>query len=391
MAKIVKKLKAMNQWRIGEQESWFSDMAAQGLHLQKICFYCAHCVKSAPTKREYRIEFSEKKQLNDEQLLLYEESGWLYVTSTGNMHIFVSVEEQPTVEVHTDLNEQGFTLDVLLKKMRLHAMIVIMLVLAMTILNYFTWFSDGVPIYHLINNGLVSSFISYFVIFIGVILSLSTFFAILRLRRQLAAGIPIDHHAPWRSYMRRSNLLTISYIVICLALIPIPFMQIVKMKEHTLPENNTDLPFIRLAEIEQNDALERQDYIIGDENFSNYYYTNWTPFASVQFDVTENGEIKEENYAPSLYTDYYELRFSALAPAFIEDAIDYYMFGEEKVYQKIQDPAFDLLYVYEEDGKIDLYAVKGKHVFIINYYGDVTLAQLQEVVGEKLTQLHNEL
>ena len=35
-------------WRIGEYESWFSDMASEGLHLKKVGYLFAHFEKREP-------------------------------------------------------------------------------------------------------------------------------------------------------------------------------------------------------------------------------------------------------------------------------------------------------------------------------------------------------
>lgn len=35
MDKVVRKLRPSDYWSIGEHESWFADMASQGLHLKK--------------------------------------------------------------------------------------------------------------------------------------------------------------------------------------------------------------------------------------------------------------------------------------------------------------------------------------------------------------------
>lgn len=36
LSKIVRKWRPDDYWRIGEHESWFQDMALEGLHLKKI-------------------------------------------------------------------------------------------------------------------------------------------------------------------------------------------------------------------------------------------------------------------------------------------------------------------------------------------------------------------
>lgn len=53
--KVVLKLRPSNYWRIGEHESWFSDMAKEGLHLRKVGSMFVHFIKEEPKETRYRI------------------------------------------------------------------------------------------------------------------------------------------------------------------------------------------------------------------------------------------------------------------------------------------------------------------------------------------------
>ena len=75
MTKIVRKLRPTDFWRIGEHESWFSDMSAKGLHLQKMGLHFAHFIKGDPKQMEYGIEVTKKKEMPFEQSEMYEEIG----------------------------------------------------------------------------------------------------------------------------------------------------------------------------------------------------------------------------------------------------------------------------------------------------------------------------
>lgn len=57
MTKIVHKMLLGDLWRIGEYESWFSDMAREGLHLKKTGYLFAYFEKGEPEDIRYRIEF----------------------------------------------------------------------------------------------------------------------------------------------------------------------------------------------------------------------------------------------------------------------------------------------------------------------------------------------
>lgn len=62
MNKNVRKVRPADYWRIGEHESWFSDMSAKGWHLHKMGIQFAHFKKGDPKRMEYRIEVTEKRE-----------------------------------------------------------------------------------------------------------------------------------------------------------------------------------------------------------------------------------------------------------------------------------------------------------------------------------------
>ena len=74
MNKIVRKVRPADYWRIGERESWLSDMAAQGLHLNKMGTYFAHFKRGEPKRMEYRIEVTKNKRISNEQIDLYDDN-----------------------------------------------------------------------------------------------------------------------------------------------------------------------------------------------------------------------------------------------------------------------------------------------------------------------------
>lgn len=63
MSKSVKKFMPGDLWDFGKNESWFSDMALKGLHLQSIGSWFAVFEKGQPQKTKYRIEVLEESPL----------------------------------------------------------------------------------------------------------------------------------------------------------------------------------------------------------------------------------------------------------------------------------------------------------------------------------------
>ena len=145
MNKTVRKLRPSDYWRIGEHESWFTDMAAEGFHLKKMGLHFAHFVKGEPKKMRYRIDVSLKKKITPEQIEMYADSGWDYVTSYEFFHVFSSPVELNAPELHTDPAEQSYTLKELDKKLAMNAGIVVVAVILMIGMVSAIWFLDGTP------------------------------------------------------------------------------------------------------------------------------------------------------------------------------------------------------------------------------------------------------
>ena len=104
-----------------EHENWFADMAAKGFHLKKMGIQFVKFVKGEPKEMRYRIDVSIAKKLTPEQIQMYAESGWDYVTSNKYFHVFSSPVERNAAELHTDPAEQSYTLKELDKKLAMNA------------------------------------------------------------------------------------------------------------------------------------------------------------------------------------------------------------------------------------------------------------------------------
>ncbi|MEI5909633.1 DUF2812 domain-containing protein [Bacillus spongiae] len=394
MNKTVHKLRPSDYWRIGEHESWFADMAAKGLHLKKMGIYFAKFDKVEPKKMKYRIDVSIKKKVTPEQIKMYEDYGWDYVTSYSFFHVFSSPEELDAPELHTDPGEQSYTINELDKKLTLNAVIVI--VAAVLIIGMFSasWFLSKTPTLVMVEGGAIQQII--LVIFLGYLAynSIQASISIRALRRNLIEGKQIDHHAPWKKHHRLHSTITFLFTIVVGLSAIIPFVQILKMDMKTLPETNLDLPFVRLADVEDNPALVRGEpfYVSDNIDWSNRYTYDWSPLAPVQYETNEQGVVPGEiwedgsgEYSPSIHTQVYQLNIPALTDNLISDLIERYRYEDSKEgFIETEHPELDLLIVHEEKEMKELLASKGKNVIHVRYHGYADINSVLENLVEKI-------
>ncbi|WP_079526985.1 DUF2812 domain-containing protein [Solibacillus isronensis] len=395
MTKIVRKIRPTNYWRIGEHENWFSDMSLQGLHLHKMGTNLAHFKKGEPKRIEYRIEVTDRKLITYEQIDLYEENGWKYVTSYQWFHVFSSPTEENAPEIHTDPAEQAFTLQRLSKKLVFNLVcfsLGIALILGMLMAM---WFLDGTPVLRLVEGYVVQQSILTLVYIHYVFYAIRTILAIKELKESLKEGKAINHHAPWKKSLRKNSAISVVLIGIILLSGLLPFYQLKKMDSYTLPTNDENLPFVRLADIEQNPQLTRDKSYRDEVDWANRYTTNWSIFAPVQFETDENGIIKDEmwldksgTYSPSVSTEIYNLTFQAFAKPLLSDLMEWHTYGDEREsFIERKHPGFDHLITREDEDWKQLVASKDKVVMYIRYYGYAEMDVIVENAAQKIMLL----
>jgi Protein of unknown function (DUF2812) len=382
----VRKLRPSDYWRIGEHESWFADLAAEGLHLKKMGIHFAQFVKAEPRKMKYRIEVSIKKKISSEQIQMYADGGWDYVTSYQYFHVFSSPVERSAPELHTDPAEQSFTLKDLDRKLALNATIVTIATILIIGMLSSIWFLDGTPTLVMVDGGAMQQTILFVFIVYLAYTSLQAARSIRRLRNELIEGKPINHHAPWKkNYRLHSKIAFLFTMVVGLSAV-IPFVQLVKMDTKTLPEESPHLPIVRLADVEQNPELVRDEssYMSDNVDWGNRYSYQWSPLAPLQYDTDEIGVVPGEmwkdgsgEYSPSIHTKIYQLRIAAMADHLIADLIkrNAYDYSFEDVVET-KHPGFDQLLVYEQEDLKDVFASKGKTVIHVRYHGYADLNSL---------------
>jgi hypothetical protein len=393
VSKTILKLRPNDYWRIGEHESWFADMAANGLHLKKTGLQFAKFEKGEPKKTKYRIDVTKDK-LTEEQKNLYRDYGWEFVTSYGKFNVYSSPEELEAPELHTDAAEQSYTLEALADSLRQNVIImsIVMVVFIGMMLSIF--FLIKTPFLFIIDGQLLQQCLI-------VIINLYSFYNIIQasrsiraLKKSLSEGKPIDHHANWRKNRWVSYSVGGIFIVAAIITIIFPIMSLVKMEEYTLPEGVTSLPILQLAEIEQNSELARESYYMNDGvDLNNKIAFNWSPFAPVQYRINERGVISSDmwkdgsgKYSPSINTKYYKLTIAGMAKGVINDLMKRSLYRPEEEIQIISHPDFDNLYIVEDKEVKQIFASIGKNVIYIRYHGYANMDRIVALVSQKLSK-----
>lgn len=394
MNKTVHKLRPSDYWRIGEHESWFADMATKGLHLKKMGIHFAKFDKGEPKKMRYRIDVSIKKKITSEQIQMYSESGWDYVTSYSFFHVFSSPAELDAPELHTDPAEQSYTLKELDKKLAMNAGIVFVSMILIIGMLSAIWFLDGTPTLVIVGGGAIQQTILAIFIGYSAYISIQASISIRALRRNLIEGKPIDHHAPWKKHYRLHSTIAFLFTVVVGLSAIIPFVQLGKMDTKTLPEVSLDLPIVRLADVEDNPALVRREpsYVSDNVDWGNRYSYDWSPLAPVQYDTDEQGVVPGKmwedgsgEYSPAIHTQVYQLNIPALADNLISDLIERYRYEESREdFVETVHPNLDFLIVHEEKNTKEVFASKGKAVMRVRYYGYADINSVIENIVEKI-------
>ncbi|MEK5068675.1 DUF2812 domain-containing protein [Sporosarcina sp. FSL K6-1508] len=394
MNKIVRKLRSSDYWRIGEHESWFQDMAAKGFHLKKMGLRFAHFVKGEPKKMRYRIDVAINKKNIPEQIEMYADSGWDYVTGYQYFQVYSSPVERNAPELHTDPAEQSFTLSALGKKLAFNAVMVVVALLLMIGMLSAIWFLDGTPTFVLIDGLAVQQTILSILFVYLAYISLQAAISIRALRKDLIEGKPINHHAPWKKHYRLNSIIAFLFTIVAGLSAIVPFGQLIKNDTKTLPETNLDLPIVRLADVEQNPALVRGEssYMRDNVDWGNRYTYKWSPLAPIQYESDENGVVPGKmwgdgsgEYSPSIHTRVYQLSVPALADNLIADLIkrhNYEYSDDDFVETKHAD--LNLLIVHEEDDFKEVFASKGKAVIYVRYYGYANINSVIENIVDKI-------
>lgn len=388
MRKVKRKIMVDN-WSIGENESWFSDMAKEGLHLKKFGALFVHFERGEPKDTQYRIDTSSNKKMSEADKEMFQEAGWQHVTKLGEFNVFSSPTELRAPELHSDPAEQAYTLKDLAKKLqRSTIQTIILCILGVAMASAF-WFIDKTPTLTVVRGDFQLVVLLLILVF-SLFTVLQSNLSIRRLRKELQEGKAINHNAPWRKKRRLPLVISSILITVLSANLVMVIAQIMLGNTETLPLKGNDLPIVRLADIEQNPDLMREEHFVEEQlDMLNRYSYNWSPIAPLQYKSDESGIVPEQlwkdlsgTYSPSLRTEVYQLNFPLLSEKLLADLVQWHIFRGDIT--ELESDVFDSLFIQKQEGSQEIFAAKGKGVMYVAYYGYADTATILSMIEEKM-------
>lgn len=393
----VKKFRSINVYEIGKMESYLSDMAKEGLFLTGISQSRNSFEINEPADMEYRIEFGER-ELNKEMREMYELSGWSYVCSFKGIHIFQAAASDTLVEIHTDPEEQSYTLR---KSCKIFAGLIaleIILVLIMIVLAAFITMLGDTPVLNLLENN--------FIFIINIALAFYIIFeiarqmqALIQIKERLRMGFYINHHEPWKK-PSPSRFIIYSILALLFTLCFASFASnigtiagAITGKSNYALTLAAEVPVVRLNDIEKLEAPVIHTYYSKNSNHPwSYVRVKYNVFMK-ELEINEEFSQKNMNYegevyTPSIRTNYYKI----YAPFAVEGALsdvlhkaENYFAGmpdEKTAVEKLDCNGLDeVYYIPSEAGGENYFGMvvrKGNVIIWMIYSGQKTKREVME-------------
>jgi len=236
MDKIVRRRRYLDEWCIGETESWLSDMAAQGLHLESLGTVIVRFRRGEPEAVRYRVDFTNTEHfLDEEQRELYAQSGWEYVCDQKNSRIFRSPEASNAPEIHTDSAEQAYTLKKLSRRLTINnAVNILMPLIGIGMISIIFKFF-GISILRFVEGTMMNSLIIYLIHPYLMSAQIQGAGSIRKLVRSMREGKAVDHNADWKKYKQRRVRFYIVYSIFCVLYIGVWGVTIAMHQVEPLP------------------------------------------------------------------------------------------------------------------------------------------------------------
>ncbi len=287
--KKVFKFRVFDFWQIGELESWFSDMAKKGLILNKVGLFVIF-IKSEPQDIKYRIDISSEYKLTDDDKEIYKNAGWDYITNYGKFNVFSSPENRNADELHSDLQEQSYTLKSLDKMHKINAIIVLLLTIFIIFTSFLPLILSKTLVLDLIDNSKSSFIILMILDFFILYKSLLSFISVRKLRNNLLKGNAINHKVDWKKTRKVSLILNIFFSILLIMMIGISWHHLSLGKKVELHKGDI-VPIVRIRAIEGRDDLKEPEYVVhrdsDTKHFPNKYFMKSSLLAPKQYESKE--------------------------------------------------------------------------------------------------------
>ncbi|WP_312613653.1 DUF2812 domain-containing protein [Oscillibacter sp.] len=375
---------------LDRNESWFSDMAEQGLFVDHFTRWSVWFKRGTPQKTRYRMDVLSRA-LTEDELALYDSCGWHFAalhTEEGFRkdicyYVFRTDENAGVPELHTDPMEQAKSLKRLHGRLRRD----VFLMLVFMAVVFWDLLMPGRPDlrFELLVTGEEPVRI-YWVLFglLETVNSLRGWLNIRRLRKRLTGGELLDHHTDYRKAHRR-------YVVISgLKMLLVGwFLTVIVAQVILLISSNNVLPLPETADFPAVRLEELYDGTLAESGVSGELHHQWTTAGAEIDEMRERANEAEANSILELCTVSIRLPFdwtaerafaALLEIGWYKGSVGYYRMGEiAPVETNLVDEAWAAAPGTDNDNQLVLLVRDGRRI-VMTFYLDRTNGDFDDPV-----------
>ena len=406
MTKCKRRLLPAEPYEIDALESWFSDLSAEGLHVQKANALFATFIEGEKKRLLFRMEPKQAGALStldkikaEERHAQHKEKGWSFVCKLDQFYVYAA--EEGTADYFATPEEEGAYYPDSLKGNKFFNFIHIENLLIVVLIAAYIFILHRQTTYDWVE-GFANPFCNLPVLFFAILAGRRSR-GFVKLQRSLAAGEP--HHQPtdWQApHLRRKHWLYQVWMLGIIAFIFLPFLpNVFSFSDRPIAEVKQPLPMISLAELEndpdfyavdsyyQRDGNAKEDWWEREANLVNSYPTLGSP---VDLAYNQAGRIPNqadalgEPYESVLWVEYRRLAFFLSPKEYIKE----YLGRAYETYETtaLEDTPFDYALLAKGKNHTRLYLVSGQQLLELGYYyGDVDLTKHYDLYEKALKEM----
>lgn len=406
MTKCKRRLLPAEPYEIDALESWFSDLSAEGLHVQKANALFATFIEGEKKRLLFRMEPKQAGALSaldkikaEERHAQHKEKGWSFVCKLDYFYVYAA--EEGTADYFATPEEEGAYYPDSLKGNKFFNFIHIENLLLVVLIAAYIFILHRQTTYDWVE-GFANPFCNLPVLFFAILAGRRSR-GFVKLQRSLAAGEP--HHQPtdWQApHLRRKHWLYQVWMLGIIAFIFLPFLpNVFSFSDRPIAEVKQPLPMISLAELENNpdfyavdsyyqrDGNAKEDWWEREANLVNSYPTFGSP---VDLAYNQAGRISDKTDATGRpYESVLWVEYRRLAPFLSpKEYIKEYLGRAYETYETtaLEDTPFDYALLAKGKNHTRLYLVSGQTLLELDYYyGDADLTKHYDLYEKALKEM----
>ena len=406
MTKCKRKLLPAEPYEIDALESWFSDLSAEGLHVQKANALYATFTEGEKKRLLFRMEPKQAGALStldkikaEERHAQHKEKGWSFVCKLDQFYVYAA--EEGTADYFATPEEEGAYYPDSLKGNKFFNFIHIENLLIVVLIAAYIFVLHRQTTYDWVE-GFANPFCNLPVLFFAILAGRRSR-GFVKLQRSLAAGEP--HHQPtdWQTArLRWKHRFHYVCVIGMITFLLLPFLpNVFSFSDRPIAEVKQPLPMISLAELENDpnfyavDSYDQRDdgpeieWWEREANLVSSYPTFGSP---VDLAYNQAGRISDKTddtgrpYESVLWVEYRRLA-PFLSP---KEYIKEYLGKAYEAYEAtpLEDTPFDYALLAKGKNHTKLYLVSGQTLLELRYYyGDADLTAHYDLYEKALKEM----